>query len=214
MKEDTAAAINVENFAGAMRALAELRAPVDAFFDKVTVNVTGLHEAAPARQPPRPPVRDPRRHPQRRRLLQDRGLTFVRSPPRAAARLREAPQPVRHGHANRSPAAGLQRRAYGVKDTFYPDRNGTRWGPHRNSTRFGAYPGARRCGCAHQRRSMPQPLRQDDAMPPRWCRAHGVGEPGSARSVVSDLTGLSRGPRLMVEIGKFKPGAVVGYNEA
>jgi len=28
----------VENFAGAMRALAELRAPVDAFFDKVTVN--------------------------------------------------------------------------------------------------------------------------------------------------------------------------------
>ena len=32
------AAINVENFAGAMRALAELRAPVDHFFDKVTVN--------------------------------------------------------------------------------------------------------------------------------------------------------------------------------
>jgi glycyl-tRNA synthetase beta chain len=28
-----------------MRALAELRAPVDAFFDKVTVNVTGAHEA-------------------------------------------------------------------------------------------------------------------------------------------------------------------------
>ncbi|HWB45173.1 MAG TPA: glycine--tRNA ligase subunit beta [Hyphomicrobiaceae bacterium] len=39
VKADTAAAINVENFAGAMRALAELRAPVDAFFDKVTVNV-------------------------------------------------------------------------------------------------------------------------------------------------------------------------------
>jgi glycyl-tRNA synthetase beta chain len=38
VKEDTAAAINVENFAGSMRALAELRAPVDAFFDKVTVN--------------------------------------------------------------------------------------------------------------------------------------------------------------------------------
>jgi len=38
VKKDTAAAINVENFAGAMRALAELRAPVDAFFDKVTVN--------------------------------------------------------------------------------------------------------------------------------------------------------------------------------
>jgi glycyl-tRNA synthetase beta chain len=40
VKQDTRAAINVENFAGAMRALAELRAPVDAFFDKVTVNTT------------------------------------------------------------------------------------------------------------------------------------------------------------------------------
>ncbi len=38
VKQDTAAAINVENFAGAMRALAELRAPVDAFFDKILVN--------------------------------------------------------------------------------------------------------------------------------------------------------------------------------
>jgi glycyl-tRNA synthetase beta chain len=38
VKMDTKAAINVESFAGAMRALAELRAPVDAFFDKVTVN--------------------------------------------------------------------------------------------------------------------------------------------------------------------------------
>jgi glycyl-tRNA synthetase beta chain len=35
---DTQAAINVENFSGAMRALAELRAPVDAFFEHVTVN--------------------------------------------------------------------------------------------------------------------------------------------------------------------------------
>jgi glycyl-tRNA synthetase beta chain len=40
VKKDTVAAINVENFAGAMRALAELRAPVDAFFDSVTVNAT------------------------------------------------------------------------------------------------------------------------------------------------------------------------------
>ena len=39
VKQDTKAAIEVENFAGAMRALAELRAPVDAFFDHVTVNV-------------------------------------------------------------------------------------------------------------------------------------------------------------------------------
>lgn len=37
-KQDTVAAINVENFAGAMRALSELRAPVDAFFDKILVN--------------------------------------------------------------------------------------------------------------------------------------------------------------------------------
>ncbi len=35
---DTQAAINVESFAGAMKALSELRAPVDAFFDTVTVN--------------------------------------------------------------------------------------------------------------------------------------------------------------------------------
>ena len=38
VKQDTKAAIEVENFAGAMRALAELRAPVDVFFEKVTVN--------------------------------------------------------------------------------------------------------------------------------------------------------------------------------
>ena len=37
-KFDTRAAIDVENFAGAMRALADLRAPVDAFFDQVKVN--------------------------------------------------------------------------------------------------------------------------------------------------------------------------------
>ncbi|MFV0297805.1 MAG: DALR anticodon-binding domain-containing protein, partial [Hyphomicrobiaceae bacterium] len=37
-RQDTAAAINVENFTGAMNALADLRAPVDAFFEKVTVN--------------------------------------------------------------------------------------------------------------------------------------------------------------------------------
>jgi glycyl-tRNA synthetase beta chain len=40
VKADSAAALNVENFAGAMRALAELRGPVDAFFDRVTVNAT------------------------------------------------------------------------------------------------------------------------------------------------------------------------------
>jgi glycyl-tRNA synthetase beta chain len=37
-RQDTIAAINVENFEGAMNALAELRHPVDIFFEKVTVN--------------------------------------------------------------------------------------------------------------------------------------------------------------------------------
>src|SRR5262245_24773097 len=49
VKKDTAAAINVENFAGAMRALAELRAPVDAFFDKVIVNASEGPDAAALR---------------------------------------------------------------------------------------------------------------------------------------------------------------------
>jgi glycyl-tRNA synthetase beta chain len=38
VKQDTVAAIAVENFAGAMRALSELRAPVDQFFEKILVN--------------------------------------------------------------------------------------------------------------------------------------------------------------------------------
>ncbi len=38
VKFDTQAAINVENFEGAMRALSELRGPIDTFFDKVIVN--------------------------------------------------------------------------------------------------------------------------------------------------------------------------------
>ena len=48
VKQDTVAAINVENFAGAMRALAELREPVDAFFDKVTVNTPTRRSARTA----------------------------------------------------------------------------------------------------------------------------------------------------------------------
>ncbi|MBI3707094.1 MAG: glycine--tRNA ligase subunit beta [Proteobacteria bacterium] len=38
-KAETKKALGREDFAGAMRALARLRAPIDAFFDKVTVNV-------------------------------------------------------------------------------------------------------------------------------------------------------------------------------
>jgi glycyl-tRNA synthetase beta chain len=37
-KRDAAAAVQNEDFEGAMRALSRLRQPVDAFFDKVTVN--------------------------------------------------------------------------------------------------------------------------------------------------------------------------------
>jgi len=33
-------ALEAEDFSGAMKAFAGLRAPIDAFFDKVTVNVT------------------------------------------------------------------------------------------------------------------------------------------------------------------------------
>ena len=35
---DASAALEKEDFAGAMKALSQLRGPVDAFFDKVTVN--------------------------------------------------------------------------------------------------------------------------------------------------------------------------------
>ncbi len=42
VKFDTRAAINVENFAGAMRALSELRGPVDKFFDAVIVNADDM----------------------------------------------------------------------------------------------------------------------------------------------------------------------------
>ncbi len=41
-------ALKSEDFAGAMAALAALRAPVDEFFDKVTVNVPGETEEARA----------------------------------------------------------------------------------------------------------------------------------------------------------------------
>ena len=37
-RDESAAALADENFVGAMQALAKLRAPVDAFFEKITVN--------------------------------------------------------------------------------------------------------------------------------------------------------------------------------
>ena len=69
VKQDTVAAINVENFDGAMNALAELRAPVDAFFDKVTVNAP---DAGAAREPSAAAVGDPRGDADGRGFLEDR----------------------------------------------------------------------------------------------------------------------------------------------
>src|SRR5262249_19249663 len=44
------AAVDTENFNGAMAAISELRPHVDAFFDKVTVNVTDGADAANVRE--------------------------------------------------------------------------------------------------------------------------------------------------------------------
>ena len=71
VKFDTKAAIDVENFEGAMRALAELRQPVDAFFDTVTVNADDAKLRANRLKLL---VRNPRRHGGRRGFLEDRGV--------------------------------------------------------------------------------------------------------------------------------------------
>ncbi|MBI4274291.1 MAG: glycine--tRNA ligase subunit beta [Rhizobiales bacterium] len=49
-KKDASAAVAKEDFAAAMTAMARLRPAVDAFFDKVTVNVTDLADAAKLRE--------------------------------------------------------------------------------------------------------------------------------------------------------------------
>ncbi len=49
-KEEASAAVGKENFAAAMRAMAKLRPHVDAFFDKVTVNVADGPEKAKLRE--------------------------------------------------------------------------------------------------------------------------------------------------------------------
>ena len=71
VKFDTQAAINVENFAGAMRALSELRAPVDAFFDHVTVNAD---DASAAREPAAAALGDPRGDAERGGFFEDCGV--------------------------------------------------------------------------------------------------------------------------------------------
>ena len=49
-REDAANAVGREDFAAAMSAMAKLRPAVDAFFDKVTVNVTDLADAKAVRE--------------------------------------------------------------------------------------------------------------------------------------------------------------------
>ena len=67
------AAVEAEDFEGAMAALARLRAPVDAFFDKVTVN-----DPDPAKREARLDLLARMRDAvhQRRRFLADRRVRF------------------------------------------------------------------------------------------------------------------------------------------
>ena len=73
-----AAAIGDENFAGAMAGLAALRAPLDAFFDQVTVNDprAGIAPQSPALARPRP-----RRHEPGGRFLTYRRIEQEPEPP-------------------------------------------------------------------------------------------------------------------------------------
>ncbi len=75
--DEATAAVAREDFSAAMTAMAKLRPHVDAFFEKVTVNVD---EAAGARQPAEAPQPDSRRHPHGRGFLQDRGVGAYPSP--------------------------------------------------------------------------------------------------------------------------------------
>ena len=111
-----------------MLALASLRAPVDAFFDKVTVNVTGVPDADKfARQPPRAAVRDPRGDTQRGGLLEDRGIAVVSDPPgltpfeqgRAEPASRERGNVASRSSAGNSAQDGVRP---GVSDTTGPPR--------------------------------------------------------------------------------------------
>ena len=74
-KAEAGAAVAREDFEAAMRAMAKLRPHVDAFFDKVTVNVAdGADKREAAREPPQAAQRNPRGDPRRRRFLAHRGI--------------------------------------------------------------------------------------------------------------------------------------------
>ncbi len=84
-KSEAERAVATEDFEAAMRAMAKLRPHVDAFFDKVTVNV---EDKALAREPAEAPQRNPRRHACGRGFFQDRGLSVIPGP--SAARSPES----------------------------------------------------------------------------------------------------------------------------
>ena len=79
-----------EDFEGAMRALAALRAPVDAFFLDVTVNAD---DPALAAQPPAPARRAARGGSRGRGFFEDRGVTPLIRPPSPFG-LRRLPSPA------------------------------------------------------------------------------------------------------------------------
>ena len=81
-KKEAAAAVATEDFAAAMTAMAKLRPVVDAFFDKVTVNVD---DRSVARKPAEAAQRNPRGDPRGGGFLQDRGIACF------------LPRPVRTG---------------------------------------------------------------------------------------------------------------------
>ena len=80
-KEEAAKAVAREDFEAAMAAIAKLRPHVDAFFDKVTVNVA---DGRPAREPAQAAERNPRGDARGRGFFQDRRLS-VRRPQSAVA---------------------------------------------------------------------------------------------------------------------------------
>ena len=73
-KEEASAAVAREDFEAAMRAMAKLRPHVDAFFDKVTVNVAEAPKEGAARESSQAAQRNPRSHACCRGFLVHRGV--------------------------------------------------------------------------------------------------------------------------------------------
>ena len=89
-KIEAARAVQKEDFAAAMRAMAKLRPSVDAFFDKVTVNV---EDKALARKQAQAAQRNSRGDARRGRFLQNRGV-IISAPPTESRGRRFVPAPL------------------------------------------------------------------------------------------------------------------------